>query len=269
MYHYAVFDMDGTILDTLTDVTNSLNWALKKHGLPTHTQDEVRHMVGNGVQHLVECAVPADTPEEVVAAVLADNKAHYAAHCNDTTKPYPGIMDLLRHLKGAGVKLAVVSNKPNNAVQELVRDVFGGIFNVALGQRDDIPRKPNPEMVHLALEQLAVSTSSNGSSKPGATSYAGSQESAISAGSHPTSQANPTATHIASQSDSVTDVASSQTSPKAVYIGDSEIDIKTASNAQLPAFLVLWGFRTKKELQEAGGKTFFSNTQDLERAILA
>lgn len=221
MYRYVVFDMDGTILDTLTDVTNSLNWALQKHGLLVHTRDEVRHMVGNGVQYLVESAVPEGTPNAVVAAVLADNKARYAAHCNDTTQPYPGIMDLLRHLKDAGVKLAVVSNKPDNAVQDLVRDVFGGIFDVALGQTDSLPRKPHPEMVHLALERLAGDISA----------HEGSVE-------------------------------------KAVYIGDSEVDIQTAKNAHLPVLLVLWGFRTKKELEEAGGKTFFSDTQELERALL-
>lgn len=221
MYRYVVFDMDGTILDTLTDVTNSLNWALQKHGLPMRTQDEVRHMVGNGVQHLVESAVPKGTPNDVVAAALADNKDHYAAHCNDTTKPYPGIMDLLHHLKDADVKLAVVSNKPDNAVQDLVRDVFEGIFDVALGQTDSIPRKPHPEMVHLALERLTGDVSA--------------YETAIE---------------------------------KAVYIGDSEVDIQTAMNAHLPVLLVLWGFRTKEELEEAGGQTFFSNTQELERALL-
>lgn len=230
MYHCAVFDMDGTILDTLTDVTNSLNWALEKHGLPTHTQDEVRHMVGNGVQHLVESAVPEGTPNDVVAAVLADNKEHYAAHCNDTTKPYPGIMELLQHLKAAGVKLAVVSNKPDNAVQDLVRDVFNGIFDVALGQKDDIPRKPNPEMVYLALKQLSGADCEDSSFAPDATS--------------------------------------SQPDPKAVYIGDSEVDIKTAENAHLPVLLVLWGFRTKQELEEAGGQIFFTNTQELGRALL-
>lgn len=221
MYRYVVFDMDGTILDTLTDVTNSLNWALQKHDLPMRTQDEVRHMVGNGIQHLVESAVPKGTPNDVVAAVLADNKAHYTAHCNDTTQPYPGIMELLRHLKDADVKLAVVSNKPDNAVQDLVRDVFEGIFDVALGQTDSIPRKPHPEMVHLALERLTGDVSA--------------YETAIE---------------------------------KAVYIGDSEVDIQTATNAHLPVLLVLWGFRTKEELEEAGGQTFFSNTQELERALL-
>lgn len=214
MYSYAIFDMDGTILDTLTDVTNSLNWALEKHGLATHTPDEVRHMVGNGVSHLISCALPENTPGDVAAAVLADNKKHYGEHCNDSTRPYPGIMELLTNLKAAGVKLAVVSNKPDSAVQDLVRDVFQGIFDVALGQKDDIPRKPNPQMVEIALAKLA--------------------------------------------GDAV----------DAVYIGDSEVDIQTAVNAHLPYLLVLWGFRTKHELEEAGGKHFFSNTVDLQKAIL-
>lgn len=215
MYKIAIFDMDGTILDTLTDVTDALNWALEKNDLPRRTKDEVRLMVGNGVKHLVECAVPADTPPSVFEKVLADNKTRYAAHCNENTRPYPGIMELLCNLKTAGVKLGVVSNKPDGAVQDLVHGVFDGLFDIAYGQKDEIPRKPNPAMVHLALDALG---DSNGES--------------------------------------------------AIYIGDSETDIKTAQNAGLPYLLALWGFRTKEELFAAGGKVFITSAQELQKRIL-
>ena len=211
----AIFDMDGTILDTLTDVTNSLNWALEKNGLAPRSINEVRLMVGNGVKHLVECAVPKKTPPALFEKVLADNKEHYAAHCNENTRPYPGIMELLRTLKDAHVKLAVVSNKPDVAVQELVRDVFEGLFDVAYGQKDEIPRKPDPALVKLALKDLG-----------GADGH------------------------------------------DAVYIGDSETDIKTAQNAGLPYLLVLWGFRTKDELEAAGGKDFITSAAELQKKIL-
>lgn len=215
MYKIAIFDMDGTILDTLVDVTKSLNWALEKNGFPSRAQDEVRLMVGNGVKHLVACALPTNTPPDIFEKVLSDNKEHYAAHCNENTRPYPGIIELLRKLKAAGIKLGVVSNKPDGAVQDLVRDVFDNLLDVAYGQKDEIPRKPDPALVHLALNALGDTTGQS-----------------------------------------------------AIYIGDSETDIKTAQNAGLPYLLVLWGFRTKEELEAAGGKDFIVSAQELQERIL-
>ena len=156
MARAAVFDMDGTILDTLDDLQLSLNRTLQEFGREPYSLAEVRAMVGNGVPRLIELAVGETCPDEERARVLARFKEVYGEHCNDHTRPYPGIVAMVARLREQGVRVAVVSNKVDFAVRELADLHFPGVFDAVLGQRDDIPRKPDPTMVFRALETLGV-----------------------------------------------------------------------------------------------------------------
>lgn len=151
MKRLFIFDLDGTVLDTLEDLADALNAALTAHGFPRRTLEEVRRMVGNGIGNLVARGVQegrAPQREETVAAVLATFREHYAAHCRDKTKPYPGIVKTLEALKGKGHTLALASNKADFAVQELCRTYFSGMFHYVTGERPDVPRKPAPDVIH-------------------------------------------------------------------------------------------------------------------------
>ena len=155
-YKAAVFDLDGTLLNTIVDLAWATNYALEQFNMPTYTVDEVRQMVGNGVAKLIRDAVPEGTDDATYQRVLACFKEHYADHSLDNTAPYPGILDAVDTLRAAGVKCAVVSNKPDFAISDLMSNFFPGRFDFALGQRDDLKRKPDPEPVHYALAQIGV-----------------------------------------------------------------------------------------------------------------
>ena len=155
-YKTVVFDLDGTLLNTLEDLTISTNAALAAHGMPAHPIEDVRRFVGNGIALLIHRAVPAGTPADVEAAVLEDFKRHYGAHCEDHTGPYRGVPEMLARLRSAGVALAVVSNKADFAVQELVARQFPGTFDAVLGENEaaGISKKPAPAMVDAALARM-------------------------------------------------------------------------------------------------------------------
>lgn len=153
-YRTAIFDLDGTLLDTLADLATATNIALAEHGMPARTTDEVRRFVGNGIRRLCERAVPADTSPEVTEAVLESFKRAYKEHERDETAPYPGIPQMLQGLRDAGVKLAVVSNKADFAVQTLVSHYFGDVFHFALGEQAGTPTKPDRAMVDAILAEL-------------------------------------------------------------------------------------------------------------------
>lgn len=161
-YTTAVFDLDGTLLDSLCDLHLSINAVLAAHDMPTHSLADVRRFVGNGIRRLVERAVPEGTGVAEQEAVYEDFCAHYAAHCEDNTGPYPGIRDLLARLREAGVRLAVVSNKGDFAVQELVSRQFPGVFEAVLGENEaaGIRKKPAPDMVEAALERMGATRDS-------------------------------------------------------------------------------------------------------------
>ncbi len=160
LYTTVVFDLDGTLLDTLADLEASVNHALAWAHLPARSADEVRLFTGNGIRQLVERSVsegrepPADA--STVEAVLEEFKRHYAAHCRDHTVPYPGVVELVEHLRRGGVRVAVVSNKADFAVQELVERQFPGTFDCVLGECEEagIRKKPAPDMVNVALERM-------------------------------------------------------------------------------------------------------------------
>ncbi len=159
MYKLAVFDMDGTILDTLEDLKDSTNYALEKCGYPTRTYDEVRRFVGNGIRKLIERAVPEGLTVEQIDRVHEVFTEHYKVHCADKTKAYDGIKPLLEKLRASGVKTAVVSNKADYGVQELCKEYFDGLFDYAVGEREGIRRKPAPDAVNEALRVLGMSKS--------------------------------------------------------------------------------------------------------------
>lgn len=153
-YQLAIFDLDGTILDTLEDLKESTNAALAANGYPARTLDEVRRFVGNGIGKLIERAVPAGTSLEATAKTLESFKKHYGEHCADHTKPYDGIPKLLSDLKKKGIQTAVVSNKADFAVQELCNQYFSGAFDFVVGEREGIRRKPCPDSVFEVLRTL-------------------------------------------------------------------------------------------------------------------
>lgn len=198
----VIFDLDGTLLNTLEDLTDSVNYAMKKYGFPTHTIDEVRRFVGNGLQKLMEQALPAEVEEKTFIQVFEDFRTYYGAHCAVKTQPYDGIPELLDALRAQGMKLAIVSNKGDFAVQELNELYFKGKIEVAIGEREGIRRKPAPDTVCEALKRL-------GSDRE-----------------------------------------------HAVYVGDSDVDIKTAENAGLVCVSVTWGFRDRDFLSEHGAVNF-------------
>ncbi len=212
-YDLAVFDLDGTILYTLEDLKNSLNYALQTHGYPTRTLDEVRRFVGNGVRKLVQRGAPAGTTPAELAALYDTFHQHYHAHDLDTTRPYDGIPELLDALRAQGMRLAVVSNKVDYAVQALCQRFFPQKFDVAVGDRDGVRNKPAPDMVDAALAAVGISRE------------------------------------------------------KAVYIGDSEVDIQTARNAGMDEIIVSWGFRSAEELAAQGAKCVVDSPAALLAAL--
>ena len=152
-----IFDLDGTLLYTLDDLTASTNHAMRAYGMTEHTTEEVRMMVGNGVRKLIERAVPGGTGNPLYENVYKTFINHYLEHSLDTTRPYPGIMEMLDALKAKGRRMAVVSNKYCKATEHLCRTFFGEYISVAIGESADIRKKPAPDTVLEALRRLGVS----------------------------------------------------------------------------------------------------------------
>ncbi len=150
----VIFDLDGTLLDTLDDLTDSVNAALAANGLSTRTKEEVCAFVGTGIKKLMQLAVEGGEQNPVWGSCFADFKAHYAAHCAEKTKPYPGILTLLTQLRERGYRLGVVSNKFDLAVKRLNERYFSGLIPVVIGEKEDVRKKPAPDAVFAALEQL-------------------------------------------------------------------------------------------------------------------
>lgn len=157
-YSTVIFDLDGTLLNTLDDLACATNHALARHGLPARTTKEVRAFVGNGIYNLIRLAVPQGSSDDLIRAVHATFDAYYAEHHLDLTAPYPGIMELVEHLHEQGVACCVVSNKGDYAVQPLVRHFFGDRFDFSCGEReaDGIRRKPWPDTVFTCMEAVGA-----------------------------------------------------------------------------------------------------------------
>ena len=158
-YQAVIFDLDGTLLNTLEDLADSTNFALDAHGFPERSLEELRRFVGNGVGNLIRRAVPAGASPEETERCLADFKAYYLANMQQKTRPYPGIPELLKALQTQGCQTAVVSNKFDGAVKGLCRDYFGTLLPVVLGERPGLRKKPAPDLVISCLEALQVPAS--------------------------------------------------------------------------------------------------------------
>lgn len=155
-YKLVIFDMDGTILNTLEDLTDCINYALRINNYPLHPIENVRRFVGNGIRKLVERAVPENTPPAYVDKVFLDFKNYYQEHCAVKTRPYNGIVELITKLKNMGYLTAVVSNKADSAVQVLCRQYFDGCFDYAVGDREGFQKKPAPDSVYEILHKLGI-----------------------------------------------------------------------------------------------------------------
>lgn len=213
----VIFDLDGTLLNTLQDLCNSTNAALEQYGYPLRTLDEVRRFVGNGVKKLLLRALDIEKPEDCpqFEEVFAAFRAHYALHSNDNTCIYEGVMPLLERLKAAGVPMAIVSNKLDAAVKQLNEIYFKDYISVAIGENEaaGVRKKPAPDTVYAAMRDLGVS-----------------QE-------------------------------------NAVYVGDSEVDIETAENANIPCISVTWGFRDEAWLTAHGATQLFKTPEEVWKEI--
>ena len=216
MYKTVVFDLDGTLLNTIDDLADAGNRVCAARGWPQHTVEEYKYFVGNGIPKLVERFSPpqARTPDQL-ADTLAAFQADYGAHLRDKTAPYPGITALLARLKAAGVQLAVFSNKADPLARQVVADYFdAALFDAVRGALPGVPTKPAPQGT-LALMQAIG--------------------------------ADPAAT---------------------LYVGDSNVDVDTAHNAGLPCCGVLWGFRTRQELTDAGAEHLAADAEELWNVIV-
>ena len=207
MYKLAIFDLDGTLLDTLGDLHASVNFALREFGFPERTIDEVRRFIGNGVVKLMERSTPDDTDEITQKKCLDVFRAHYLEHMSDTTAPYANVVDLLTRLRDKDIKLAVVSNKLHTAVEELCDSYFTALIDKAVGVSVEAERKPSPVNVIRTAEYFGAELKD------------------------------------------------------CIYIGDSEVDVQTAHNADVKCIGVTWGFRDRDCLSE-NGCDFIADTAD-------
>ena len=155
-YTTIIFDLDGTILNTIDDLADSVNYALGRLGYPPHSVEAVCSFVGNGVGKLIERSAPESASEDTLMEYHRLFLDHYQKHCADKTRPYDGIPELLVKLRTMGVALAVVSNKPDSAVKPLCDDYFHGLFDIAVGEREGIRRKPSPDSVYEVMEKLGA-----------------------------------------------------------------------------------------------------------------
>ncbi len=156
-YSLVIFDLDGTILDTLEDLSDSLNASLERFGYPRRTLAEAREFVGNGIRRLIERAVPEGTTREETDQVHRYFMDHYQRHCMDKTKPYEGISDAIVRLRCGGCRTAVVSNKADSAVRTLADRYFEGMFDIVVGEREGVSRKPSPDAVNEIRDHLGIS----------------------------------------------------------------------------------------------------------------
>ena len=211
-YTTIIFDLDGTLLNTLADLAAATNHALAEHKLPQRTTDEVRQFVGNGIRKLIERAVPADTPAELQEEVFASFNRYYKQHCADSTRPMTRTA-ALQQLRTAGCCTAIVSNKADYGVQALAKQYFNGQLDAACGERAGIAKKPAPDMLLAIMQQL---------------------------------KAEPAST---------------------IYIGDSDTDIATASNAGVDCIGACWGFRGRAFLEAHGAKLLAETVGDIWKLI--
>ena len=198
MYTHVIFDLDGTLLNTIDDLTDAGNHVCAAHGWPTHTVEQFKRMVGNGIPTLVSRLAPEGTDEGELAAALAEFSAWYDAHKADKTAPYGGVPQVVDALKAAGVTVAVLSNKAHALAESVVEGYYPGVFDAVQGALPDVPVKPDPTLLNKLMEQLGADRAHT------------------------------------------------------LFVGDSNVDIQTGKNGGLATCGVLWGLRSRRELELAG-----------------
>ncbi|HPJ03782.1 MAG TPA: HAD family hydrolase [Candidatus Limiplasma sp.] len=155
-YDSVLFDLDGTLLDTMDDISGALNQTLSEHGFPTHGREAVKRFISNGGYQLMECALPAYTDGATVEKLLADYRLRYTRHVNDKTRPFQGVLPMLAALDEAGLQLGIISNKYDKYVKFLTKEHFGSLIRIAVGANPNIPLKPEPDMLQAAMRELGV-----------------------------------------------------------------------------------------------------------------
>lgn len=208
-----IFDMDGTILNTIEDIKESVNYALRYFNLPEKSLQEVKDGVGSGAINLIEDVVPKNTSEQDIKKIYDVYQDHYDKNTNQQTGPYPGILDLLKTLKEKKYKLAVVSNKHKYLVDELNHQIFKDYFEVSMGETKGIPIKPAPDMLYMTLKDLGL------------------------------------------------------TKDEVLFIGDSDVDMITANNANIKSVAVTWGYRSKEILLKYSPAYFIDEASQLLKII--
>ena len=158
-YKLAIFDLDGTVLNTLDDIANSLNHTLRECGFPTRSLTDIRSYTGNGLKRLVKLALPRDVSSDTFESVFERFNGYYGKHCADLSRPYDGVTDMLNTIRAKGMKTAVISNKLDYAVQILYHRHFEGLFDLAVGEREGVRKKPAPDSVNEALLRLDTAAS--------------------------------------------------------------------------------------------------------------
>ena len=210
MNRAVIFDLDGTLLNTLYDLCDSVNFVLDSYGFPKRSLEEVNSFIGNGIGELIHRSLP-DNEQDKFDGALEKFREYYKDHSDVKTCIYDGLTDLLVKLRAEGYKIGVVTNKVDFAAKTLCKKYFGALIDVAIGDRADAPRKPDPYSVREAMEYLDCD--------------------------------------------------------RAIFVGDSDVDIATAKNAKLPCIAVTWGFRDKEFLVASGGEIFADNADELYQKI--
>lgn len=213
-YKLVVFDLDGTVLNTIGGLTNAVNAVLDANGLPVKTKDQVQSMIGNGTRKLIERCLGDGADEQLVLKIYSEYQEFYRDNCLYDTFPYDGITDMLKALNQAGVKCAIVTNKPDAPAKTLIREHFGDLIVETHGNVPQVPVKPDPTFVYKTMENLGVTPS------------------------------------------------------ETVYIGDSDVDIKTGIAAGTDYISVDWGFRSRSFLIENGAGIIFSDPVKLTSYLL-
>jgi len=208
-YEIIIFDLDGTLINSLEDLKDSVNYMLYEFEYSKKTLFDVRNAVGNGVEKLVERMIPDGIENPNYEKCLKIFRDHYSKNMDKKTVAYPYIMEMLETLQSKGYKIAVVSNKFDTAVKPLCKKYFDGLVNIAIGQSKDMKKKPEPDTVFLALQHF---------------------------------QSTP---------------------EKAVFVGDSEVDIQTAQNANMDCISVSWGYRSKNFLTQNNAKIIIDKPLDI------
>ena len=214
MYRCVIFDLDGTLLNTLDDLAGAGNHVCALRGWPTHPVEAYKHMVGNGIRRLVERFAPPGTDQTALDAAYDQFSAWYDAHKEDRTAPYPGVPQAVQALKEAGVSVAVLSNKADRMAGPVVEHYYPGVFPFIQGAVDGLPVKPDPTLLRRLMERMG---------------------------------AGPADT---------------------LFVGDSNVDIQTAKNGGLASCGVLWGSRTRAELEEEGASIIVETPQELVQVVL-